>query len=523
MDSRPHDDSWVLRHHGGMDAASSTRGRSLGPLFLSVLCAAVGVVLVVRSYQWMNDDAYFYLKVALNHSRGLGSSFSGLAPTNGYHPLWQWILMGLFDVLQPGVEGGLVAARVLCWVVMVGALVVFLRFGVKAFGTRWGAASVAMLSIFATRGVSCMEFWPAVFLLGLVVFRASRESLNSVGLVDSLVGGCLLALLVLSRLDLVVFVAVLLAANGLQRPGNAKKATWFQAGVVAAVLLAYAIYNMRTFGHAASISSMLKSTFPTPVVPDAATILATKHAWPGWAAAIALCFVPTRGGPVTQQDRVIRILAVATLIHAAMVLMFTRWPAFGIWYWVLSYASLVMFVGEVGRRMVAARGAVVIVAAAGLWHAGAMADAMIRYPDRPEGEMGRQFAAHIPKDGVVFQVDATGMTSYLSDRTIINGDGLMNNREFQTAVGNHALDAYLSKYGVTYIAHDEAEALGNDVASGDYRVAKYDVPFHLEQTTTTLALRREDEVARWTVEWPGQMFPWPRDGHRQTFVVWRRK
>lgn len=506
-----------------MDAASSTRGRSLGQWYVGVLCAAVGVVLVVRPYQWMNDDAYFYLKVALNHSRGLGSSFSGLAPTNGYHPLWQWMLMGLFDVLQPSVEGGLIAARMLNWTVMVGALVVFFRFGTRAFGTRWGAASVAVLSIFATRGVSCMEFWPAVVLLGLVMVRASRENVKSAGLVDSLSSGCLLAMLVLSRLDLIVFVAVLLVANGIQNAANEKKATWIQAIVVAAVLFAYAIYNMRTFGHAASISSMLKSTFPTPVMPNAATLLSTKHAWPGWAAAFALCFVPARGGSVTRHDHVIRILAVATLIHAAMVLMFTRWPAFGIWYWVLSYASLAMFVGEMGRRVNIARAAAVVVVLASLWHAGAIADALIRYPDRPEGEMGRQFAAHLPKDAVVFQVDATGMTSYLSDRTIINGDGLMNNREYQNAVGSHALDAYLTKYGVTHVVHDEAEALGNDVASGGYRVAKYDVPCHLEGTKTTLALRREDEVARWTVAWPGQMFPWPRDGHRQTFVVWRRK
>jgi len=66
--------------------------------------------------------------------------------------------------------------------------------------------------------------------------------------------------------------------------------------------------------------------------------------------------------------------------------------------------------------------------------AGAISDAMIRYPDRPEGEMGRRFAEAIPPDSVAFQVDASGMTSYLSDRTVINGDGLMNNMEYQKAL-----------------------------------------------------------------------------------------
>ncbi len=52
------------------------------------------------------DDAYFYFKTAQNISEGLGSTFDGVNPTNGYHPLWLLICIPIFalarfDVILP--------------------------------------------------------------------------------------------------------------------------------------------------------------------------------------------------------------------------------------------------------------------------------------------------------------------------------------------------------------------------------------------------------------------------------------
>ena len=41
------------------------------------------------------DDSYFYIKIAANMAKGLGSTFDGIAMTNGYHPLYFFILTGL--------------------------------------------------------------------------------------------------------------------------------------------------------------------------------------------------------------------------------------------------------------------------------------------------------------------------------------------------------------------------------------------------------------------------------------------
>ena len=59
-----------------------------------------------RTHQtWMNfvqDDFFYYLKVAQNLAAGQGSTFNGLVPTNGYHPLW----FGLIALaVRVGIEG----------------------------------------------------------------------------------------------------------------------------------------------------------------------------------------------------------------------------------------------------------------------------------------------------------------------------------------------------------------------------------------------------------------------------------
>jgi hypothetical protein len=46
------------------------------------------------------DDAYYYFKVAQNISEGHGSTFDGINPTNGYHPLWVLVNIPIFALAR---------------------------------------------------------------------------------------------------------------------------------------------------------------------------------------------------------------------------------------------------------------------------------------------------------------------------------------------------------------------------------------------------------------------------------------
>ncbi len=53
------------------------------------------------SQRWfMRDDAYYYFKVAQNISEGRGSTFDGINPTNGYHPLWMAVCIPIFTLAR---------------------------------------------------------------------------------------------------------------------------------------------------------------------------------------------------------------------------------------------------------------------------------------------------------------------------------------------------------------------------------------------------------------------------------------
>jgi len=51
--------------------------------------------------KWLTrDDAYYYFKVAQNISEGHGSTFDGINPSNGYHPLWMLVCIPIFALAR---------------------------------------------------------------------------------------------------------------------------------------------------------------------------------------------------------------------------------------------------------------------------------------------------------------------------------------------------------------------------------------------------------------------------------------
>ena len=85
------------------------------------------------SWRWFTrDDAYYYFKVAQNISEGHGSTFDGMNPTNGYHPLWMLICIPIFALARINltlplrvlllVMGGFSAATALLFYRLIGKI-----------------------------------------------------------------------------------------------------------------------------------------------------------------------------------------------------------------------------------------------------------------------------------------------------------------------------------------------------------------------------------------------------------------
>jgi len=80
------------------------RTRLFQTLIILLILSINGAVLFSHQttlLNWFNtDDAFYYFKVAQNIVAGRGVTFDGLAPTNGFHPLWMAVILPIFSLSQ---------------------------------------------------------------------------------------------------------------------------------------------------------------------------------------------------------------------------------------------------------------------------------------------------------------------------------------------------------------------------------------------------------------------------------------
>ena len=74
---------------------SSTSGETAVVILLIVVVVSIFLLISTFGVQLV-DDGYYYLEIARNIAGGNGFTFDGLNPTNGFHPLWQIMLVPIF-------------------------------------------------------------------------------------------------------------------------------------------------------------------------------------------------------------------------------------------------------------------------------------------------------------------------------------------------------------------------------------------------------------------------------------------
>ncbi len=166
---------------------------------------------------WFNrDDAYYYFKVAQNIGSGLGSSFDGINPTNGYHPLWLLICIPIFRLARFDL---ILPLRVLLIVISLFNLLTGLLFYwmMGKAGARPAGMLAAVFWVFdghiqTTFYEPGLESALALMFILLVLYLAQKHELEKEGEsvhVSRIIWlGSAAALMVFSRLDLVFFAVL---------------------------------------------------------------------------------------------------------------------------------------------------------------------------------------------------------------------------------------------------------------------------------------------------------------------------
>jgi hypothetical protein len=492
--------------------------RLLRPVPLAA--ALVGFAWTALLFAWPRavfavsfDDSFYYFGIARNVVRGLGSTFDGVHPTNGYHPLW----MLLCTVPYALGLGGMTAVRVLlaaqAWSMAV-ALAVLAHVALRAregaepppHAERAAAAFVALLGVtplVAKLFANGLESGASVLALSGVVAvaeGAGERLLAPDGRRTRLVLGTLLALALLSRTDAALLAPclVLWALPDLRRaPARTAVALAELLVLPTLVLGAYLASNQLLFGIPMQVSGELKRVTPSA---GGLVVVALCLAAP---IAILRRLRTAQGDVFVRTTGLVRRTGFFLAFCFALVAYYAALQAFRqLWYFVgpAVYALALLFCAvldlmafglkEAKQRPAQLAVGVALVLACGLGFSLRDAlDARTTAMLEADREAGEWIASHVPPGGVLVGSWDAGVIGYFADpRGVVNLDGEVNSPAYLRALKTRSTAAWAEKEPIAWIVNhtlrDEGEARMQALAGeclGDARVRdwtlEHTIPF----------------------------------------------
>jgi hypothetical protein len=413
-------------------------------------------VMIAAGVLFMSDDIFFYLKIADALYQGEGSTFNGIQPTNGYHPLWM-----LVCVISRAIAGSdpYTLVRVLFGFSLVGTLIsiALAQRLAKALDLSRLAVAPAVIAAYLTFNPIGSEIHVSAPLLLATVLQARRVlSGPSDDRAAQLRLGALLGLATLARLDNVFVLALIGALALLPLRGSIVSA--LRRGVTiaapAALLIApYLAWNLIVFGHLVPISGAIKFGLAQSIGWNPAKI-GTQHWLLNVGVVAAPLFWYLRGR--RTNDYTLFAFSTGALIHAIYVLL--RMEAIWTWYFAGEVIA-VAFMLDAATRSVMSLGSVRILRVAAAVAVGllmpmiAVRQATIPpLPARPWFlETASWIDANVPEGEAIAVTHSPGAVAYFSRRSVMALDGLTGDYAFHERAGRDGLYTALHGMGVRYL------------------------------------------------------------------------
>lgn len=248
-------------------------GPSMRIVWAVLLLAGLGVRLWIS---WLDevllfnkcvvDDAYFYLGIARNIAAGLGATFDGAIKTNGFHPVYAFLLVPIFKFFQNGTDLPLHLALTMLSIfnVLTGIVIYMAVRGIAGAAAGLTALfiwlfnpHVIMISLGGVEVGVAVLFWALCIYLYLRMQQSGEFNNRGIILL-----GVLTALAILSRVDAVFLFAVLTIdifrqsiKRGAGFPGSFYKPLVF-VSITFALLAPWFIWNLYHFGTIRQISGV---------------------------------------------------------------------------------------------------------------------------------------------------------------------------------------------------------------------------------------------------------------------------
>lgn len=433
------------------------------------------------------DDAFYYFEIARHIVIGEGSTFDGVHPTNGYHPLWMLVLLPIFSWFSSGAVGAtepIYAALALSAFISAAAGCVTLRI-LSRITDNPLARAVAVFALMASplwlfETINGLETSLAMLLV-VAFFLFALRAQEQPSYARYALAGALAGLMVLARMDMAVY-ALAFAAFLLWRHGI--RIGMLRAAVVggSALLVAspWFLWNYATFGmlltsaangnviinHALvvqdngpGIITLVKGIAYMLVYHATATLERGGLLVP--LGALAGAALGLYGAGLWKVRDVLRARALLVAFALGFVALFVVNAGLRFtgrtWYFVSAnfffVFALAGLAGSLLERAARPRIAAALVAGALAlsfalaWHE------HIRAQSANQLEMlamASWMDEHLPEDAVVGVFNA-GVQGYFSRVQVVNLDGLVNNTAYE-AIRDRRLWSYIREEGIGYIS-----------------------------------------------------------------------
>jgi len=396
------------------------------------------------------DDAYFYAQIAYNMGHQGQSSFDGIHPTSGYHLAWGALLGGLaalIDIFTASKNVHLYFFQVFFASLAVAGSWRFARGAIERFG-------FLVLVVMSTLLMETLLLSLLLLAIGEQATRAERDRRTH------LYGSLLVFLVPLVRIDaaviLLVYVAFLTLEGELGE--SVKTALALGAGVATQLGIMYML-----FGELWSVSSLIKASNSSWLGGLAASITGPE---PGIATGYVIRFALFLGlmGSVVATGLTVSNLRVRRrwiyLSLGAGAFAFGHAATHLMPFWCYLPAHLLAL------RTITCCGLPVRLRRLVLYSVAVLGVAFLAHKVRVHNQNldvsagARDFVArlrdHVPRDGRIYQIDGSGFTGYFSERTVVNGDGLVNSHEYARRLRAGQLAGYLDEEGICFIVSNRA-------------------------------------------------------------------
>lgn len=251
----------AMRAGPGSPTAGSARWRPHLPLAaVLVLGFTWRAVFIYRDVEWLAncwlfEDYGYSLRIAWNIARGLGETFDGVVPTNGYQPLYVWLMVPVFWLFPNAPTPPLYVAVTLLAVANTATAGLVHHLLTRLTGQRaWGlvGALLWLLNLaVAHNGTLGLEAGLSTFMVAAVLTYCLHLPAGALPRSRALVLGGLLGLAFLARVD-AVFLIGAVSLLLLLRPGarlGERLVALLTCGAAASVLMVpYAVWNAVHFG-----------------------------------------------------------------------------------------------------------------------------------------------------------------------------------------------------------------------------------------------------------------------------------